>query len=193
MPRPAVIPPLLDYMPRLAIGSLYRIGAFKVWVKFAEGSFSIRPENSFDIPVSFAIHRAGQDHFIVLMYEYHGRICDISIRLSCRPSNLGKGVNWYFVCPHTGRSCRVLYFFNGSFRHRLGINGAMYHEQTMSKKDRDLSKLITRDHYAACARYEVKAKNFVPMYKGKMTRRYARLYRKIMQGPQIDTGSLLIR
>jgi hypothetical protein len=72
--------------------------------------------------------------------SYTGEITshDYKIYLTTIPSNLGKGDVLYFVCPETGRRCRILYKCYSSliwksrfaYRHRI-----YYHTQACSKYD----------------------------------------------------------
>jgi hypothetical protein len=58
------------------------------------------------------------------------------IALVSVPSNLGKGIRWYFVCPVTGKRATHLYLYQGIFVHRAGINKAFYKKQTESQSSR---------------------------------------------------------
>jgi len=54
-----------------------------------------------------------------------------TIELVSIPSNLGKGIRWYFVC--TGKRATYLFLYKGVFIHRLGIDKAFYKKQTESQ------------------------------------------------------------
>jgi len=58
------------------------------------------------------------------------------IELVSVPSNLGKGVRWYFVCLVTSKRATHLYFYKGRFVHRTGIINAYYAKQTESQVKR---------------------------------------------------------
>jgi hypothetical protein len=58
------------------------------------------------------------------------------IELVSVPSNLGKGVRWYFVCPVTGLRAVNLYRHNGLFVHRKAIANAYYEKQIESPTKR---------------------------------------------------------
>ncbi|MDR3236526.1 MAG: hypothetical protein LBT48_07385 [Prevotellaceae bacterium] len=75
-----------------------------------------------------------------LQYTYQQRHeINYTVALCRRPANLGFGVVWYFCCPKTNRLCRKLYLYNGCFVCRHAIPGAMYRQQTESKKIRYFS------------------------------------------------------
>jgi hypothetical protein len=58
------------------------------------------------------------------------------VELVSFPSNLGKGIRWYFVCPVTGKRATHLYLYQGIFVHRAGIDKAFYRKQTESQLKR---------------------------------------------------------
>jgi len=61
---------------------------------------------------------------------------DYTISLVEVPSNLGKGKLLFFICPQTGRRCRILYRAYGSpiFKSREAYSYKLYYEiQTSSK------------------------------------------------------------
>lgn len=99
-----------------------------------------------------------------------------NIALAWRPSNLGVGGYYYFICPGTGRNCRKLYFVNGRFVSRFAFK-ALYKQQRESRTARksplrQLAKLcecedIINDKFR---RYE---------YRGKPTP-YARKIKKMI-------------
>ena len=66
-------------------------------------------------------------------YDY-----DYKIYLTTVPSNLGKGEVLYFLCPVTGKRCRVLYCAYGyhKWKSREAYNHRLYYRsQTQSKMD----------------------------------------------------------
>ena len=65
----------------------------------------------------------------------------IKRQLTSIPSNLGKGVVWYFICPFTWKRCRKLYLLDERFMHRSALPSEMYECQTQSKKWRGIDKI----------------------------------------------------
>ncbi len=95
------------------------------------------------------------------------------------PSNLGKGLIWYFLCPETNKRCRKLYSIGGYFLHREAFKGCMYESQTQSKKYRQLDKTLgayfrTDDLYS-----QLYQKHFKKTYAGKPTKKYLKLIKQI--------------
>lgn len=114
-----------------------------------------------------------------LYYTHNGdNKIDYTVQLVTRPSNLGKGVIWYFVCPKTGRLCRNLYLYCGYFLHRSAF-GLMYDCQIESKRMRCCSKLgkYWRDE----PYQQIYSRYFKTHYRGKPTKRYTRLNKVIDQ------------
>ena len=61
---------------------------------------------------------------------------DYTINLVEVPSNLGRGKVLFFICPQTGKRCRILYRAYGSpiFKSRTAYNHSIYYEiQTSSR------------------------------------------------------------
>ena len=88
---------------------------------------------------------------------------DYRIQLSSIPSNLGRGLIWYFICPITGRKARILYKCYGSlhFKSRRAYQNRIYYSSQIASKnnfhnerffslEREIEKLqplIRKKHY----------------------------------------------
>lgn len=123
--------------------------------------------------------------YITLDYLYKNEPQQYSIDLVSVPSNLGKGVVWYFLCPQTTKRCRKLYSIGGYFLHREAFNGCMYETQTQSKKYRQLDKTLgvyfrTDDLYS-----QLYQKHFKKTYAGKPTKKYLRIMEQIQKAESI--------
>ena len=102
------------------------------------------------------------------------------IELITRPSNLGAGLLWFFVCPYTGKVCRKLHLINGYFKHRSALQDLMYQNQLESKRWREWNKMYAgkfNDHIYE----ELYSKYFKRYYKGKMTKRFSRIVKKLQK------------
>ena len=97
------------------------------------------------------------------------------IPLVWRPSNLGRGKIWYFQCPRTGKTCRKLYLIAGRFQHRTALQDGMYESQTRSKYERLWGGVFTADDISE----KIHAKHFKRFYRGKPTKRYKNLLRRL--------------
>lgn len=114
--------------------------------------------------------------YILLAYEYEGKVVKYRIDLQRIRSNLGRGYHWKFVCPTTGRQCLQLHFIQGKFLYRRAVKG-FYSQQTLSHSKRQLRKEANRIDAVAEALSVVKTKYFKKHYAGKKTRRYRSIER----------------
>ena len=80
-----------------------------------------------------------------LNYRVENNSISDSIKLLSVPSNLGKGLLWYFKCPTTKKRCRKLHLYNGHFVGRGAIDNALYKVQTKSKSWRSLYQYLNRE------------------------------------------------
>ena len=113
------------------------------------------------------------------------RVCDYKIRLDTVPSNLSKGEIMYFICPETGRRCKILYMAYGKpkFMCREAFNKRLYYPLQLASKlsiyndrfwqlERKLEPLLAqRDTYR---------------YNGKITHRAQRIDRLIAEQNKMD-------
>ena len=112
------------------------------------------------------------------------------IELITRPSNLGTGLLWFFVCPFTGKVCRKLHLINGFFKHRSALPGLMYQNQIESKKWREWNRIFAKD-FNDDVYTELYSKNFKRYYNGKMTKRFARISKKLQEIENTDPNDYL--
>jgi hypothetical protein len=143
--------------------------------------------------ISIAVNVASDAPYLALSYMINDEPINYRVPLIRIPSNLGKGVVWYFLCPHTLKRCRVLYMVGKRFLHRDAFKG-MYECQTYSKKWRNLKKVFdwcfTDKVTEALAQ-----KHFRTSYNGKPTKKFKRLMdkteRKEMNLARVDIRQLL--
>lgn len=108
------------------------------------------------------------------------------IQLITRPSNLGVGLIWFFVCPYTGKVCRKLHLINGYFKHRTANPRLMYSKQLESKRWREWTNIFADDRLDE----ELYSKYFKRYYNGKITKRYARILKKRQKQESKDPRKL---
>lgn len=119
------------------------------------------------------------EKYIKLNYKTSTESISYKVKIIKKISNLGKGYVNYFLCPHTKKLCRKLYFKDGYFLHRTAFNNLMYQSQIESKKSRFLFSIFnkaTLPDEVYESRYK---KYFKTHYKGKPTKRYLKLEKKI--------------
>ena len=107
------------------------------------------------------------------------------VQLISVPSNLGKGVIWYFVCPSKGKLCRKLYLADTYFYHREAFNDCLYEKQTQSKKSRYLDKMLGAYFKTVQLFEQLYKKNFKKQYAGKPTKKYLKLTQQIQKAERI--------
>ncbi|WP_262245970.1 hypothetical protein [Parapedobacter soli] len=186
MGRPHTLPDLYDSVLRLRLALLKRDGYFKPNIRrsgivtwhdrYGEKRASISIETN---------TLSDDGHYIELDYRYGGDTRKYRVYITYQPSNLGKGLIPYFVCPQTGKRCRILYSIGGYFLHREAFNHAMYECQTQSKRYRDLERLYGA-HLRLDSNYEkLHKKHFMKYYAGKPTKRYQKILREIQRGESV--------
>jgi len=118
--------------------------------------------------------------YLELDYTYNKtRSINYQVPLVSLPSNLGKGVVWYFVCPRTGKKCRKLYLADTYFYHRTAFSGCLYEKQTQSHKNRMLGKQFEQLYGADQAYEKIYKKYFKKFYANRPTKRYQKLLRQV--------------
>lgn len=140
--------------------------------------------------IGILVTNDGFKTFIVLDYNYNGEPMNFTVKIISKPSNLGKGEVFYFVCPNTKKQCRKLYLHNGYFLHREAFNGLMYSKQLESKKNRDLCKIFEACYLSDDVYEERYKKYFKTHYNGKETKRFKRLNNKIQIADKFPSGTI---
>lgn len=138
--------------------------------------------------ISIRVNTHSQQPYIELDYKYRDEHRNYKIQLVSVPSNLGKGLIWYFLCPQTNKRCRKIYSIGGYFLHREAFQGCMYESQTKSKYYRSLDKTLRAYFKIDRLNEQLYKKNFKKTYAGKPTKKYLRIM-KIMQEAESITRS----
>ena len=136
--------------------------------------------------ISVSIILKENDGTITFDYKYrYSEEIKYTANLITRPSNLGNGKLWFFICPHTGKVCRKLHLINGYFLHRTANPQLMYEKQIESKKWRGWSKrfgfMFNDEVYS-----KIYSKHFKSHYNGKPTKKYLKLMNQIEKREQIN-------
>lgn len=128
--------------------------------------------------IGFAIRMGKTSGVLELDYTFNQKPVKYSVSIISKPSNLGVGLIYYFVCPITQKHCRKLYFGGGYFLHREAFRGC-YKCQMIPTNSRQAFRAI----FARCD-FMQKRKHLKTHYRGKPTRpylRYLKLERKEKQ------------
>ena len=124
--------------------------------------------------------------YIELDYKYRDEPRKYRVRLVSVPSNLGAGEVWYFLCPHTGKRCRILYSVGGWFLHREAFRRVYYDSQVQSKKTRNYMHVVGPLFKTDKLYDELYKPYFKRYYAGKPTKRYARIQKKLERSEKVS-------
>lgn len=184
MPKPHTFPTLYNEALQISISKL------KEWEylnpeQIKSGTITWSRNGSQTSSISIKVNTHSEQPYIELDYKYRDEPRNYKVRLVSLPSNLGKGLIWYFLCPHTNKRCRKLYSIGGYFLHREAFNGCMYETQTQSKKYRQLDKTLGAYFKIDTLYSELYKKNFKKTYAGKPTKRYLRIMEQIQKAENV--------
>ncbi|MBT8245636.1 MAG: hypothetical protein HKP48_09780 [Winogradskyella sp.] len=184
MPKPHTFPTLYNEALQISITKL------KEWdylspEQIKSGTLTWSRNGNETGSISIKVNTHSEQPYIELDYKYRDELRNYKVSLVSMPSNLGKGLIWYFLCPQTKKRCRKLYSIGGYFLHREAFNGCMYETQTQSKKYRQLDKTLgayfkTDDLYS-----QLYQKHFKKTYAGKPTKKYLRIMEQIHKAESI--------
>lgn len=96
---------------------------------------------------------------------------DYTVQIVEIPSNLGKGFNYYFLCPFSNRKCKILYLAYGSlyFKSRFAYQNPIYYDcQKCSKRDYFLTRYFKFEDRLN----KLNESGFRKSYNGKKTRNF---------------------
>ncbi len=184
MPKPHTFPTLYNEALQISISKL------KEWEylnpeQIKSGTITWSRNGRQTGSISIKVNTHSEQPYIELDYKYRDEPRNYKVRLVSLPSNLGKGLIWYFLCPHTNKRCRKLYSIGGYFLHREAFNGCMYETQTQSKKYRQLDKTLGAYFEIDTLYGELYKKNFKKTYAGKPTKRYLRIMEQIQKAESV--------
>ena len=184
MPKPQTFPTLYDYTKKVSISFLTKHGYLRP-NQIQTGTISWDKNGSKKGSISISVNTQFESRFIELEYKCNETPIKYRVQIISVPSNLGKGVVWYFVCPCTGKRCRKLYFFNGYFYHRSACGGGMYETQTQSKFYRTLEKTLGPYFQVDEVYDQLNKKHFKKQYAGNPTKKYLKLTQQIQRAESI--------
>jgi hypothetical protein len=184
MPKPHTFPTLYNEALQISISKL------KEWEylnpeQIKSGTITWSRNGSQTSSISIKVNTHSEQPYIELDYKYRDEPRNYKVRLVSLPSNLGKGLIWYFLCPHTNKRCRKLYSIGGYFLHREAFDGCMYETQAQSKKYRQLDKTLGAYFEIDTLYSELYKKNFKKTYAGKPTKRYLRIMEQIQKAESV--------
>jgi hypothetical protein len=185
MPKPYTFPTLLDEVKTVSISFLTKHGYLKPnQLKVGSVHWSRNGENLGSISIRSCTY--SESPYLEFDYKCNQQPIKYRVQLVSAPSNLGKGVVWYFVCPKTNKRCRKLYLADTYFYHRSAFNGCMYEKQTQSKKSRYLDKTLGEYFRTDQLFEQLYKKHFKKTYAGKPTKKYLRIMEQIQKAESIS-------
>ena len=140
MPKPYTFPTLYNEALQISTSNLKKWNYLKPG-RIKSGALTWSSNGHKTASVSIEVNTQTEQPYLELDYKYKDEPRNYKIELVSVPSNLGKGVVWYFLCPQTKKRCRKLYLISGYFLHREAFNGCMYACQTKSRETREFDKL----------------------------------------------------
>jgi hypothetical protein len=184
MPKPYTFPTLYNEALQIDISKLKGWGYLDP-EQIKSGTLNWSRNGNPTGSISIQVNTHSEQPYIELDYKYRDEPRNYKVRLVSIPSNLGKGLIWYFLCPQTKKRCRKLYSIGGYFLHREAFKGCMYETQTQSKKYRQLYKILGAYLKSDNLYSELYKKNFKKTYAGKPTKRYLRIMEQIQKAESI--------
>lgn len=178
MPKPATFPDLFNDALQIHISKLKEWGYLKYKIIVSNTIRWSRNGNERG-SISFYLNSDCTRPYIELDYKYRDEPRKYRIYFVTKPSNLGKGEVWFFICPKTGKLCRKLYSIGGYFLHRDAFTGCMYESQTQSKKWRDIDKVYGSYFKSEQLCEQLYKKHLKKTYAGKPTKKYSKLTAEI--------------
>lgn len=191
MPNHFTLPTLYDECKKVSISFLSQHGYLKP-NQWLSGTITWSRNGSKTGSISISINTLSERPYLELDYKSNDTPINYKVLLVSIPSNIGKGVIWYFICPRTGKRCRKLYLIDGYFYHRSAFRGCMYEKQTYSHNNRWLGKQFDKMAGRERAYEQIYSKFFKKQYNGKPTKRYLKLLKQVNAGEGISEEALLL-
>lgn len=169
MPRKSRRPDFFDQVRQIDIAWLRRKGYLRPNQLLENGSVSWLDGRSVSLDIDTVRKYVKLTHWLGEI-----KVTQV-VFLESVPSNLGKGLVWYFNCPLTDKRCRKLYEINGRFRSRHECPEAMYCSQAEPKRDRGLRRFISLHGTFKNPKAEWNfqdGKHYRMFYQGKPTKRW---------------------
>ena len=189
MPKPNTFPILYDELKTVSISFLTKQGYLKQnLLRYGKIEWSRNGDKTGS--VSIKVNMESENQYLEFHYKCNEASINYKVPLIAIPSNLGKGVIWFFVCPYTGKRCRKLYLADTYFYHRSAFKGCMYEKQSKSKKSRYFDKTIGVYFKVDQLYDQLYKKHFKKHYAGKLTKRYLKITRQIQQAESVSFKDL---
>jgi len=184
MPKPSTFPTVYDELKTVSISFLRKHGYLRP-NQWQSGAITWNRNGNKTGSISIWVDTEPESPYLELSYKCNDTPINYRVKLISVPSNLGKGVVWYFLCPHTAKRCRKLYLANNYFYHRSALRGGMYEKQIQSKKYRALDKTLGVYFRSDELFEQLHKKYFKKQYAGKPTKKYLKLMEQIHRAESV--------
>ena len=185
MPKPSTFPTLFDSVLQLNIDKLKK-NRFIIPGRIRSGTYTWSRDGNETGSIGFTVDMTSVLPYIELDYKYGAELRKYRIFLVSVPSNLGAGEVWYFLCPHTGKRCRILYCVGGEFLHREAFRNVYYDSQIRSKWAREIDRLYGPLFKTDKLYDQLDKKYFKPYYAGRPTKKHLKIMRQLARANKIS-------
>ena len=190
MPKISNLPTLYDDVLKLSISKLKEWGYLEPQ-QAKNGTINWSRYNEITASISIRSNTYTEKPYIQLDYKFNNEPISYKIQLVSLPSNLGKGLIWYFLCPRTQKKCRKLYQIQGYFLHREAFIGCFYESQLISKHYRFLENTFGAVFKIESLYEQLYSKHFTKYYNGKPTKKYLSILAQMKKAENINEKELL--
>lgn len=189
MAKPHTFPTLLNDLKTVSISFLARHGYLKL-NQWQRGTLTWSRNGNQAGSITIIVSTLPEGKYLELDYKCDGKPINYKVQLVSAPSNLGKGLVWYFVCPLTGKRCRKLHLVDTYFYHRSAFKDCVYEKQIQSKKSRHLDKVMGLYFQSDELFEQLYKKHFKKKYAGKPTKKYLKLAQQIQKADSVNYRDL---
>ena len=189
MPKPHTFPTLYDDLKSVSTSFLRKHGYLKA-NQWQNGIITWSRNGNKTGSISIQVDTQSESPHLLLDYKCNEVPINYRVKLITAPSNLGKGVVWFFICPCTGKRCRKLYLVDNYFVSRFAFAKAMYEKQIQSKKYRQLDKTLGVYFRSDELFEQLYKKHFKKKYAGKPTKKYLKLTNQIQKAENIPYNEI---
>jgi len=102
MPKPHTFPTLYDEVKTVSIFFLTKQGYLKP-NQWQSGTITWSSNGNKTGSISIQVNTQSEPPYLLFDYKRNEALINYKVQLVSAPSNLGKGVVWYFVCPFVGK------------------------------------------------------------------------------------------
>lgn len=179
MAYPTTNPIILEQCPYLDITALKRMGFIGAAI-YKAGTITWKYKGADACSIHITVKSIKETEFVVVEYLFNGTLSKYSIEIVSTPSRVGSGLYHYFICPDTGKRCRILHLMpSGRFCHKSSVKNAYYRRRTLSRQARERDIWVKNIHAKINAGKEFEKPYFKATYAGAPTKRYTKILRTL--------------